>query len=233
MMSTRDSGFGIIIKGQDLSEKVFPHKETLSKPIPKGKNPVEHYAHEYKHQIGKKPPKSLDQAIAIGLSVERKKKQDSASKGILTPTPMDVSSQQWRPAPRSKLNRMRIWDRKHGKWVYRERQPEDDAVWGVPPGAAPAQPKKRQAEPPTEETMVTPAEQLIPPSDTAQDSIRKLQDSLMRRTRVSLEKLLREETNKKRKKAIQGVLEQKFSKPHKDVATEKLFSKDKKKRMEE
>lgn len=147
------SGFGVLIKGGskkgDLADQILPTKETLSKPIPKGKDPVEHYMHEFKHQIGDNPPGSKKQAIAIGLSVEkeggkRKKKGESTKKAMVAPGVDEDSTRKWRPAPKSKLNRMRKWDRKHGKWVYRERTAEDDAMWGVPPGAEPSLPAPKK-----------------------------------------------------------------------------------------
>jgi hypothetical protein len=61
---------------------IFPEKEDLSKPVPKGKE-VEHYVHKFKHgeplSTTGKPPESREQAIAIGMSEARKGKTVSKS----------------------------------------------------------------------------------------------------------------------------------------------------------
>lgn len=68
-------GFGVeVLDKADLAEKVFPNKETVSKPVTPG-HEVEHYSHKWKHgeplSTTGKPPVSHRQAIAIGLSVAR------------------------------------------------------------------------------------------------------------------------------------------------------------------
>ena len=61
---------------------IFPEKEDLSKPVPKGKE-VEHYVSKWKHgeplSTTGKPPESKEQAIAIGMSEARKGKTVSKS----------------------------------------------------------------------------------------------------------------------------------------------------------
>lgn len=84
-------GFGIeVVDKADLADKVFPNKETVSKPVKPG-DEVHHYLHRYKHGIPLsstgKPPVSRQQAIAIGLSEAKrggggggKKGKDKATK---------------------------------------------------------------------------------------------------------------------------------------------------------
>jgi hypothetical protein len=255
MIDNKD-GFGIIIKGEhrDIAERVFPTKETLSKPIPRGKHPVEHYMHEYKHQTGGRPPQSKEQAIAIGLSVtrdrDRKRKQHQqhkfgVKKAVVAPgqpasadrdkasDPQGISHI-WRPAPRSKLNRMRLWDHNHGKWVYRDRTNEDDVVWSVPPGATPA------SRAPSVQKVSKPAKEDVEAVKEREALTKEPEQQMVRRTSVALGRVLKEQKKEKeaeQKKKLEQEKQDRQKKSGKIVEgkTKPLKQVDdkKKKRMEE
>jgi len=62
-------------RAETLAEKVYPNKETVSKPVKPG-DEVRHYMHKFKHgeplSTTGEPPESREQAIAIGLSVKKR-----------------------------------------------------------------------------------------------------------------------------------------------------------------
>ena len=68
-------------EGKTLADKVFPKKETVSKPVDP-KNAVEHYMHKFKHGVplaDGRQIESREQAIAIGMSRQSRKKSGEKS----------------------------------------------------------------------------------------------------------------------------------------------------------
>jgi len=209
------TGFGVIIKGgkkerqesghRNVADRVFPTKETLSKPSYKHEESEGSCMHGPKHHGGGGMSKPKGHGFAISIAVgpvpdKKKKKQEETKKALLAPGEQVGSSTTWRPAPRSKLNRMRLWNRKYGKWVYRDRTSEDDTVWGTPAGgvASPPPPKKQEKElSPLQVTASAPRpvkEEKKPEQESGE-----VEQQMVRQTSSKLDKLLKEKKEEKDK----------------------------------
>ena len=79
-------GFSIeVVSKGSLADKIFPKKETVSKPVKPGTE-VEEMMHKWKHEhplsSTGEPPQSKEQAVAIGMSMQREGSKGKKSKKV-------------------------------------------------------------------------------------------------------------------------------------------------------